>query len=156
VEHLCASLGHADRHVDLRGYCAGLMCTTQAQACRSHGCTSATHGDTQRLTSKVAGGGSLMTPADSNFGHARRTAITSAQLGPEQCALIAWPEHHYQEPMTYWLPTLAEDVSLQRMVLQAQNALAQRALLPRSQARPRTGRLPMCPYRLRTHTRLRL
>jgi hypothetical protein len=119
VEHLCASLGHADRHADLRGYCTGLVCTTQAQACRSRGCTSATHGDTQRWTFKAAGGGSLMTPAASSFGYARRTAITSAQLGPEQCALIAWPEHHHQEPMTYCLPILAEDVPLQSMVLKA-------------------------------------
>ncbi len=40
------------------------------------------------------------------------------QLRDEQWALIEWPEGH-KEPMKYWLSTLSEDVSLQRMVLEA-------------------------------------
>ena len=37
---------------------------------------------------------------------------------PEEWALIEWPEGH-KEPMKYWLSTLAQDVPLQRMVLEA-------------------------------------
>ena len=40
------------------------------------------------------------------------------QLRPEQWALIEWPEGD-KEPMKYWLSTLAEDVPMQRMVLEA-------------------------------------
>jgi SRSO17 transposase len=40
------------------------------------------------------------------------------QLRPEQWVLIEWPEAH-KEPMKYWLSTLPEDVSLQRMVFEA-------------------------------------
>src|SRR5213076_1342146 len=36
------------------------------------------------------------------------------ELRPEQWALIEWPEGH-QEPMKYWLSTLAEDIPLERM-----------------------------------------
>ena len=43
-----------------------------------------------------------------------------AQQRPEQWALIEWPEGH-KEPMKYWLSTLPEDVSLQRMVLEAKS-----------------------------------
>ena len=43
-----------------------------------------------------------------------------AQQRPEQWALIEWPEGH-KEPMKYWLSTLCEDVSLQRMVLEAKS-----------------------------------
>jgi len=39
------------------------------------------------------------------------------ELRPEQWALIEWPEGH-KEPMKYWLSTLAEDISLERMVLE--------------------------------------
>ena len=39
------------------------------------------------------------------------------ELRPEQWALIEWPEGH-KEPMKYWLSTLAEDVPLERMVLE--------------------------------------
>ena len=41
-----------------------------------------------------------------------------AQSRPEQWALIEWPEGH-KEPMKYWLSTLPEEMSLQRMVLEA-------------------------------------
>lgn len=41
-----------------------------------------------------------------------------SQLRPQECLLIEWPEGH-REPMKYWLSTLPEDVSLQRMVLEA-------------------------------------
>ena len=40
------------------------------------------------------------------------------QLRAEQWVLIEWPEGH-REPMKYWLSTLPEDVSLQRMVFEA-------------------------------------
>jgi len=40
------------------------------------------------------------------------------QLRAEQWVLIEWPEGH-KEPMKYWLSTLPEDVSLQRMVFEA-------------------------------------
>ena len=40
------------------------------------------------------------------------------QQRPEQWLLIEWPEGH-KEPMKYWLSTLAQDVSLQRMVFVA-------------------------------------
>jgi SRSO17 transposase len=40
------------------------------------------------------------------------------QLRAEEWLLIEWPEGH-KEPMKYWLSTLAEDVSLQRMVYEA-------------------------------------
>ena len=40
------------------------------------------------------------------------------QLRAEQWALIEWPQGH-REPMKYWLSTLPEDVSLQRMVFEA-------------------------------------
>ncbi len=40
------------------------------------------------------------------------------QMRPEQWVLIEWPEGH-REPMKYWLSTLPEDVSLQRMVFEA-------------------------------------
>jgi SRSO17 transposase len=41
-----------------------------------------------------------------------------AQLRPQEWLLIEWPEGH-KEPMKYWFSTLAEDVPLQRMVLEA-------------------------------------
>jgi SRSO17 transposase len=41
-----------------------------------------------------------------------------SQLRPQQWLLIEWPEGH-KEPMKYWLSTLPEDVTLQRMVLEA-------------------------------------
>ena len=41
-------------------------------------------------------------------------------LRAEEWALIEWPEGH-KEPMKYWLCTLAQDVSLQRMVLEAKS-----------------------------------
>ncbi|HMM53311.1 MAG TPA: IS701 family transposase [Burkholderiaceae bacterium] len=37
---------------------------------------------------------------------------------PEEWLLIEWPEGH-KEPMKYWLSTLAQDMPLQRMVLEA-------------------------------------
>ena len=40
------------------------------------------------------------------------------QLRAEQWVLIEWPEGH-KEPMKYWLSTLPEEVSLQRMVFEA-------------------------------------
>jgi SRSO17 transposase len=40
------------------------------------------------------------------------------QLRPEQWLLVEWPEGH-REPMKYWLSTLAQDVSMQRMVFEA-------------------------------------
>jgi SRSO17 transposase len=40
------------------------------------------------------------------------------QLRSEEWLLIEWPEGH-KEPMKYWLSTLAQDVSLQRMVYEA-------------------------------------
>jgi SRSO17 transposase len=40
-----------------------------------------------------------------------------SELRGEQWALIEWPEGH-QEPMKYWLSTLAEDMPLERMVLE--------------------------------------
>ena len=39
-------------------------------------------------------------------------------LRAEEWALIEWPEGH-KEPMKYWLSTLAEDVTLARMVFEA-------------------------------------
>jgi SRSO17 transposase len=40
------------------------------------------------------------------------------ELRPQEWLLIEWPEGH-KEPMKYWLSTLSEDTSLQRMVLEA-------------------------------------
>jgi SRSO17 transposase len=40
------------------------------------------------------------------------------QMRPQQWLLIEWPEGH-KEPMKYWLSTLPQDMSLQRMVLEA-------------------------------------
>jgi SRSO17 transposase len=40
------------------------------------------------------------------------------QQRPEEWLLIEWPEGH-KEPMKYWLSTLGEDASLQRMVFEA-------------------------------------
>ncbi|MEY2892693.1 MAG: hypothetical protein RJA98_2601 [Pseudomonadota bacterium] len=40
------------------------------------------------------------------------------QLRAEQWVLIEWPEGH-KEPMKYWLSTLGQEVSLQRMVFEA-------------------------------------
>jgi hypothetical protein len=39
-------------------------------------------------------------------------------LRPEEWLLIEWSEDH-KEPMKYWLPTLPEGISMQRMVLEA-------------------------------------
>ena len=40
------------------------------------------------------------------------------QQRPEEWLLIEWPEGH-KEPMKYWLSTLGQDVTLQRMVFEA-------------------------------------
>lgn len=50
--------------------------------------------------------------------HAARHDHLHTELRPQEWLLIEWPEGH-QEPMKYWLSTLAEDVPLQRMVLEA-------------------------------------
>jgi SRSO17 transposase len=50
--------------------------------------------------------------------HAAHRDHQRSQLRPQEWLLIEWPEGH-REPMKYWLSTLAEDVPLQRMVLEA-------------------------------------
>lgn len=45
-------------------------------------------------------------------------ANTCAAGRAQEWLLIEWPEGH-KEPMKYWLSTLAQDMPLQRMVLQA-------------------------------------
>lgn len=50
--------------------------------------------------------------------HAAHRDHQRSQLRPQQWLLIEWPEGH-REPMKYWLSTLPEAVSLQRMVLEA-------------------------------------
>lgn len=58
----------------------------------------------------------------SRFAQVRVRAAHREQLRtqqrPEEWLLIEWPEGH-KEPMKYWLSTLGEDVSLQRMVFEA-------------------------------------
>ena len=58
----------------------------------------------------------------SRFARVRVRAAHREQLRtqqrPEEWLLIEWPEGH-KEPMKYWLSTLDEDVSLQRMVFEA-------------------------------------
>ena len=50
--------------------------------------------------------------------HAAHRDHQRSQLRPQEWLLIEWPEGH-REPMKYWLSTLPEEVSLQRMVLEA-------------------------------------
>ena len=50
--------------------------------------------------------------------HAAHRDHQRSQLRPQEWLLIEWPEGH-REPMKYWLCTLGQDVSLQRMVLEA-------------------------------------
>jgi SRSO17 transposase len=50
--------------------------------------------------------------------HAAHRDHQRSQLRPQEWLLIEWPEGH-REPMKYWLSTLGQDVSLQRMVLEA-------------------------------------
>jgi len=50
--------------------------------------------------------------------HAAHRDHQRTELRPEQWALIEWPEGH-REPMKYWLTTLPQDVSLQRLVFEA-------------------------------------
>jgi SRSO17 transposase len=50
--------------------------------------------------------------------HAAHRDHQRSQLRPQEWLLIEWPEGH-REPMKYWLSTLPQGVSLQRMVLEA-------------------------------------
>jgi SRSO17 transposase len=50
--------------------------------------------------------------------HAAHRDHQRSQLRPPEWLLIEWPEGH-REPMKYWLSTLAQDVPLGRMVLEA-------------------------------------
>jgi SRSO17 transposase len=50
--------------------------------------------------------------------HAAHRDDQRSELRPEQWALIEWPEGD-KEPMKYWLSTLAEEMPLERMVLEA-------------------------------------
>ena len=48
----------------------------------------------------------------------RTATISAASCARQQWLLIEWPEGH-DEPLKYWLSTLPEDTSLQRMVYEA-------------------------------------